>query len=236
MKKLIASLFIFFTVSSGFTQPTHHSFTIVAFGTSLTYGSQIEEEKWTTILQKILRERHPQVVITVINAGICGSSTRDRLLRIEKDVLDRHPDLIIQDFGINDANYEPERHVYLDEFEQNIQTMHNQVVSKTGAAEIYWPNTPINSESHVWRNQPLYVEAGGLEKYAEKYRKCAFQMSRKLHVTFVDVEVIFRKKFKEYGMDHYLQPDGIHFLKAGNQLMAESLLPLVEKVMKKRLN
>lgn len=239
MKKLLISLSIFLFVISCFAQSdlgkstqVRRSYVIVAFGTSLTEATMILEDRWTTMLQDTLRQRHPDRNITVINAGLGGTTTRDRLPRLEKDVLERHPDLVIHDFAVNDANYEPERHVYLDEFARNIKTMHEQVVNKTGAAEIYWPQTPILSQKHPWRQQPLFVEAGGLDKYAEAYRKCTAKMSRKLHVPFVDMDAIFRKKFKEKGAEYYLCSDGIHHLGTGFQLVVESLLPVVEKVMR----
>ncbi len=243
MKRLIFSVALTLSIFSGYSQTersqpiqqSRHSFMIVAFGSSLTAGGNVVEEKWTTMLQEMLHQKHPDIHITVINAGINGSSTRDRLSRLQKDVLDWHPDLVIQDFAANDANYAPERHVYFDEFIQNIKTMHNQIVLQTGAAEIYWPQTPILNENHAWRQQPLYVEAGGFDKYAGLYRKCTAKVSRELHVPFVDMDAIFRKKFKEKGAGFYLLPDGIHFLKSGNQLVAENLLPVIERIMKKKV-
>lgn len=241
MKIIIISISIMLSFFFGYSQTARnlriqqpcHPYIIVAFGSSLTAGGNIVEEKWTTILQKILRQKHPDIYITIINAGINGSNTRDRLSHLQKDVLDLHPDLVIQDFAANDANYEPERHVYFDEFIRNIKTMHDQIVLQTGADEIYWPQTPIQNEKHAWRQQPLYVEAGGFDKYAGSYRKCTAKVSRELHVPFVNMDAIFRKKFKEKGAAFYLHSDGIHLLKPGNQLVAENLLPIIERIIKK---
>jgi lysophospholipase L1-like esterase len=55
-------------------------------------------------------------------------------------------------------------------------------------------------------------------------------VSRQLHVPFVDMDAIFREKFKVKGEDVYICSDGIHYREAGNQLVAESLLPEVEKI------
>ena len=184
----------------------------------------------------MLQEKYPDIDITLVNSGTGGSTTRDRLPLLEKDVLAHHPDLVIADFAANDADYNPDRHVYLDEFSRNIRYMHEQIVQKTGAAEIYWPQTPEMSEKHVWRNQPLYADAGGLDKYDELYRKCTAKVSRELNVPFVDMDAIFRKKIKENGSDFYLCPDGAHHTKAGNQLVAESLFPLVDKFVKNKVS
>lgn len=243
MKKLIISVVLMLSISSAYSQTERNlhiqhlcqSYMIVAFGSSLTVGGNIAEEKWTTILQEMLRQKHPDIYITVINAGINGSSTRDRLSHLQNDVLDLHPDLVIQDFAANDANHTPERHVYFDEFIRNIKTMHDQIVLQTSAAEIYWPQTPILNENHSWRQQPLYVEAGGFDKYAGYYRKCTAKVSHELHVPFVNMDAIFRKKFKEKEAAYYLLSDGIHLQKSGNQVVAENLLPVIEKIMKKKV-
>jgi lysophospholipase L1-like esterase len=217
-------------------QRVRPSYVIVAFGTSLTESVQVaQDERWTSLLQEMLRQRHPELEITVINAGISGSTTRERLPRLRKSVLGKHPDLVITDFASNDATYKPERHVSLEEFAINIKLMHSQIISNTGAAEIYWPQTPMVSEKHVYRDQPVYVKAGGIDKYAETYRKCTAKVSRRLRVPFVDMEAIFRKKFKENGADLYICSDGVHFTKAGNQLVAESLLAPVEKIIRHKV-
>ena len=209
------------------------AFIIVAFGTSLTEGSAVADERWTDLLRNVLRQRYTDVDIVVINAGIGGSTTRERLLRLQSDVLDRHPDLVIHDFAANDATYEPQRHVKVEEFVRNIEWMHHQIVSKAGAAEIYWPQTPIINEKHIWRSQSLYLKAGGLDQYVAAYRMALAKESHKLHVPFVDMDAIFRRQFREKDADYYLLPDGIHHRKAGSQLVAASLLPAVENVIDK---
>ena len=243
MKIVLVNLFIFVSILSCFLQgngsnskPGHRPYVIVAFGTSLTEAVQVAQDKrWVDLLQEMLQQKYPDLEITVINAGIGGNTTRDRMARLTKDVLDRYPDLVISDFGANDASYLMDHHVSLDEFARNIRGMHDQIVSKTGAAEIYWPQTPLLSEKHVWREQPIYMKAGGIDKYADAYRKYTFNMCQKLKVQFVDMDAIFRKKIREKGADFYLCADGTHFLEAGNQLVAESLLPFVEKIIRDKV-
>ena len=241
MKIILINLSLFICGFSCFAQsnvsiptPARHPFVIVAFGTSLTESAQVAPDKrWASLLQDTLRQMHTDLEITLVNAGIGGNTTRDRLQRIAKDVLAKHPDLVISDFATNDATYKPESHVSLDEFVRNIKLMHDQIVN-TGAAEIYWPQTPILSEKHVYRDQPIYIKAGGVDKYVKAYRKCTAKISRKLHVPFVDMDAIFRKKIKGKGANFYLCPDGVHHLESGNRLVAESLLPAVEKIIQDR--
>jgi acyl-CoA thioesterase-1 len=69
---------------------------IVCFGDSLTagYGAEASQS-----YPSLLRRR---VTVPVFNAGISGETTADALLRIQRDVLDRDPGLVIVEFGAND--------------------------------------------------------------------------------------------------------------------------------------
>lgn len=69
---------------------------IVCFGDSLTAGYGVRQgEDYPTALAKILKKR-------VINKGIDGNTTVDGLSRLEADVLEQEPYLVIIEFGGND--------------------------------------------------------------------------------------------------------------------------------------
>ena len=67
---------------------------IICFGDSITYGYGVKPgEDYPTDLAALVR--HP-----VINAGIDGDSSPEAIQRLEDDVLQRHPLLVIIEFGI----------------------------------------------------------------------------------------------------------------------------------------
>ena len=70
--------------------------TIVCFGDSLTAGFGAEEGK---DYPSIVRAK---VDITVINAGMSGDTTADGLRRLETDVLQHDPKVVIITLGAND--------------------------------------------------------------------------------------------------------------------------------------
>jgi lysophospholipase L1-like esterase len=74
--------------------------TVVALGDSITAGYRLSQG-WPELLQRELRQRHPEVVIH--NAGCPGDTAADGLARLSRDVLPRKPDLVFISFGINDA-------------------------------------------------------------------------------------------------------------------------------------
>ena len=54
-------------------------------------------------LAQILSILYPAVPFSVINAGISGDTARDGKKRLERDVLNHNPDLVIVCFGLNDV-------------------------------------------------------------------------------------------------------------------------------------
>jgi lysophospholipase L1-like esterase len=69
---------------------------IICFGDSITFGYGVSSgEDYPSILGKI-------IPLTVINAGIDGDTTTEALKRLDTDVIDRSPRLVIIQFGGND--------------------------------------------------------------------------------------------------------------------------------------
>ena len=79
--------------------------TIVAFGdsnTELTFHTR-SHLNWVGLLSEAIFETYGNGVCTLINSGKCGSSYREGLTRLERDVLRYEPDLVILALGMNDA-------------------------------------------------------------------------------------------------------------------------------------
>ena len=76
---------------------------IVAFGSSSTagFGASTPENNYPNRLAAELRERFPGTPVQVINRGIGGEDAREMLARIDRDVSDEHPDLILWQVGTN---------------------------------------------------------------------------------------------------------------------------------------
>jgi lysophospholipase L1-like esterase len=74
--------------------------TIVCFGDSITYGHGADsiETSFPMILQK-------RINIPVINSGVNKDTTADGVKRIQKDVLDYNPVIVLIHFGGNDLYY-----------------------------------------------------------------------------------------------------------------------------------
>ncbi len=77
--------------------------TIVCWGDSVTEASDVQppEARYVNLFGERLRKRFPKSDITVINAGIGGTSTQGRLGAYQQEVLSFKPDLITVEF-VND--------------------------------------------------------------------------------------------------------------------------------------
>ena len=76
---------------------------IVAFGSSSTqgYGSTSPEFNYPNRLAAQLRRQYPTADITVVNRGKGGDDAPQMLKRLQTEVIDMHPDLVIWQVGTN---------------------------------------------------------------------------------------------------------------------------------------
>lgn len=76
---------------------------IVAFGSSSTagYGASSPDFNYPNRLAAQLRRQYPTADITVINAGVGGEDAPEMMKRLQTQVIDVHPDMVIWQVGTN---------------------------------------------------------------------------------------------------------------------------------------
>ncbi|WP_375312168.1 SGNH/GDSL hydrolase family protein [Bradyrhizobium sp. A5] len=76
---------------------------IVAFGSSSTagYGASSPDFNYPNRLAAQLRRQYPTADITVVNAGVGGEDAPEMMKRLQTEVIDVHPDLVIWQVGTN---------------------------------------------------------------------------------------------------------------------------------------
>ena len=81
---------------------------IVILGDSVSHAAFADYHNYDavywSVLQKKLRAVRDYVPINMICAAVGGTTAKDALLRLSRDVLCHHPDLVIVCFGLNDVN------------------------------------------------------------------------------------------------------------------------------------
>lgn len=96
-----------FFVSQIRLKAARKSLKIVAFGVSTTmqlyYPNKRPIQIFTRILQEELGLWLPGVNVSVINSGYGGNDTDRAMIGFDRDVLSHKPDVLVLQFGINDA-------------------------------------------------------------------------------------------------------------------------------------
>ena len=103
--------------------------TIVCFGDSLTYGHGADSI--ATSFPMLLQEK---INIPVINSGMNDDTTAGGLKRIQKDVLEHNPVMVLIDFGGNDI-YNSKPKLGIKDIENNFKEMIR--ILDNGNREIY---------------------------------------------------------------------------------------------------
>ncbi|MEM6614669.1 MAG: GDSL-type esterase/lipase family protein, partial [Cyanobacteria bacterium P01_C01_bin.72] len=110
---------------------------------------------------------------TIINAGVAGDNTRGALKRLQKDVLNYHPDMVTVLLGTADAS--ENKGVNIKEYEQNLISIVEQI---TPQKTLLISSPPINQASLSARKKAFpkanFVTMETLEQYIEVATKVAY--------------------------------------------------------------
>ena len=121
-----------------------------------------EENAYPNDFRKILSLLYPSVPINIIHAGINGDGTNSGVQRLERDVLEYHPDLTIVCFGLNDVHNGKE---FIPTYCKNLSIIFEKVKEAGGEVIFMTPNM-MNTYVH---DCITYVgRADFLNKIAEK--------------------------------------------------------------------
>ena len=81
---------------------------IVILGDSVSHAAFLDYHDYNAVYWNVLRKKlcavRDYVPINTICASVGGTTAKDALMRLSRDVLGHHPDLVIVCFGLNDVN------------------------------------------------------------------------------------------------------------------------------------
>lgn len=186
---------------------------VVCFGDSITAARYPE----------MLAAQAPE--LEVINAGVGGNTTGAGLARMEKDVLEKSPDIVLIMFGTNDSVLRGvgKYRTPLKRFQADLEKM----VAKCregGATPILGTLLPIIAEPYYTRHPREYYEPeGGLEAILARYRAATETVAREMKVSLVDMNQLIA------GDERHLKPDGVHPNEAGEKAIAKHFLDALKR-------
>jgi len=221
---------------------------IVCFGDSVTQGTPHvhAEETFPRLLERRLRSRFAQqrLFFQVINSGVGGENTAEGLARMQSDVLDHGPQIVVVEFGLNDVRYEPEKQVPVPQFVENLGRI-AAAIQEIGSVVILTTPNPIINTRHPYSQAVSYYDRwGGCNQALEEYVEGVREAGRIIPARVCDIYEAFVAKaveaeFRGETPDHRdllsLQPyvsfeDGVHPTATGQRLIAQELYRMLVEI------
>ena len=172
----------------------------------------------------LIREKLKGQGVEVVNAGVSGNKVPDLTRRLQKDVLDKKPALVVIYIGINDVWHgekNPANGTSKADFEAGLRAIIEKITAAGGKVVICTP-TVIGEKAENTLDAKL-------DEYSDVSRKIAAD----LKLPLVDLRTAFADHLKENNKENkdkgVLTGDRVHLNEAGNKLVADSILKVILK-------
>ncbi len=199
---------------------------IVFLGDSITQGGDSHDKGYVRVIRKTLTDKHGDLGIEVIGAGISGNKVPDLQRRLQKDVLDRKPTIVVIYIGINDVWHgekDPARGTQPDAFAAGLKDVIGQC-QKAGATVVLCTPTVIGEKKDGGNSQDAK-----LDQYADLSRGLA----KELKLPLCDLRKAFLDHLKDHNPDNadkgILTSDRVHLNEAGNKFVADTMLKVLDQ-------
>jgi lysophospholipase L1-like esterase len=198
---------------------------IVFLGDSIT-AAGVGKTGYVTLIKNALNQKHKDLGIEVVGAGISGNKVPDLQRRLEKDVLAKKPTIVVIYIGINDVWHgenDPSRGTSKEKFEAGLKDIIGKIQG-SGARVVLCTPTVIGEKKGGGNKLDAQ-----LDEYAEISRKVAKETKSApcdLRKAFQDYLAKNNSDDKEKGV---LTGDRVHLNEAGNKLVAETILNVIDK-------
>ena len=198
---------------------------IVFLGDSITQGG-VGPKGYVTMIKTALAERHKELGVEVIGAGISGNKVPDLQKRLDRDVISKKPSVVVVYIGINDVWHgenDPSRGTTKERFEEGLRDVIGRV--KASGARVVLCTPTVIGEKKAGANK---LDAQ-LDEYAGISRKVAADTGSKL----CDLRKAFVAHLAKNNPDDkasgILTTDRVHLNEAGNKLVADTMLGVLTK-------
>ncbi len=193
---------------------------LVFLGDSITQAGA-EPGGYVTLIHQALQEKHPDLGVEVIGAGISGNKVPDLQARLDRDVLAKKPTVVVIYIGINDvwhSQMKPPRGTPKDKYQAGLKDLIRRI--QDAGARVVLCTPSVIGEKKPGTN-PLDAM---LDEYADISRTVA----RETKVHLCDLHKAFQDYVKEHNPEDrekgVLTTDGVHLNPAGNRFVAETIL------------
>lgn len=196
---------------------------IVFLGDSITEAG-VGKAGYVTLIKNKLAEKHPDLGIEVIGAGISGNKVPDLQKRLDKDVIAKKPTLVVIYIGINDvwhSEMNPPRGTPKDKYEAGLKEIIGKIKA-AGARVVLCTPTVIGEK-----------KSNKLDAQLDEYADVSRTVAKETGVTLCDLRKTFRDYLATHNADDkekgVLTGDRVHLNDAGNRLVADTILATIDK-------
>ncbi|HTU20517.1 MAG TPA: SGNH/GDSL hydrolase family protein [Gemmataceae bacterium] len=193
---------------------------IVFLGDSITAGG-VRPNGYVTLIKKKLTEKHKDLGIEIIGAGISGNKVPDLQRRLDRDVLAKKPTVVMIYIGINDVWHgekDPKRGTSKDKFEAGLKEIIGKIKG-AGARVILCTPSVIGEKADGSNN---------LDAKLDEYSDISRRVAREEKVQLCDLRRAFLDHLKKNNAENkekgVLTTDRVHLNAAGNRFVAEVML------------
>ena len=193
---------------------------IVFLGDSITQAG-VGEKGYVTLIKNQLADKHKDLGIEVIGAGISGNKVPDLQKRLQKDVLDKKPTVVVIYIGINDVWHgenDPAKGTSKENFEAGLKEIIGKI--KDAKAEVLLCTPSVIGEKTGGANK--------LDARLDDYADISRSVAKETKIPLCDLRKAFQDYLKEKNTKNdergVLTSDRVHLNDAGNKFVAMTIL------------
>ena len=164
--------------------------------------SHVVISKWPEILAGLLEKQYTHAKFNIISSGVKGEMATQAIGRFDKDVRIYKPDILVIEYGTNDAGEET------GAFRYHMDILLRQAAS-TGAKVFVCGVGFIDTSIPKWLNKANYTVFNDILKN---------DLCPKYGAVYIDLYSVLSKDPK-----NYIKADGMHWTKVGTELAASEI-------------
>jgi lysophospholipase L1-like esterase len=221
--RCLAALLVLSSAATAADEPLKKGDKIVFLGDSITAGG-VAKNGYVTLIKAALAEKHKDLNIEIVGAGISGNKVPDLQKRLEKDVLSKKPTIVVIYIGINDVWHgesDPTRGTPKEKFEAGLKDIIGKIQA-SGARVVLCTPTVIGER-----------KSNKLDKLLDEYSEISRGVAKETKSALCDLRKAFLDHLSANNADDkdkgILTTDRVHLNAAGNKLVAETMLKVLDK-------
>lgn len=207
---------------------------ICLFGSSIMEGRigvEDPNDRWYNVFQQLLSKAHPDTCFPIINSAVGGESTREIMLRFDRDILPYNPDFCLFMVGGNNHDcMKPQRILAEGEIQRLMEDFAARLPAKT--RPIGSVINPVVDDWHFVTKHPAFQKylssfGGSLDASLNPERESARAFFISQGWPYLDLYNLMSDDPRKY----VLPEDGIHLNRSGHALFAREMFQLVNSLL-----